>query len=891
MDRASADQTPKTVYLKDYTPPDYGIDRVQLRFDLGEESTTVTAALSVVRQSHGEQSQSRPLVLDGQELELLALRIDGATLRPDRYQVTDSHLIIPEVPDAFELEIVTRIRPQDNTSLEGLYKSSGNFCTQCEAEGFRKITYFLDRPDVMAVYTTTLVADKDQYPILLSNGNLIEQGELEDGRHWATWHDPFKKPSYLFALVAGHLKRLEDTFTTRSGRQITLHIYVEPENIDQCDHAMASLKKAMRWDEDVFGLEYDLDIYMIVAVGDFNMGAMENKGLNVFNTKYVLAKPDTATDMDYWGIEGVIAHEYFHNWTGNRVTCRDWFQLSLKEGLTVFRDQEFSADMGSRGVKRISDVRILRSSQFAQDAGPMAHPVRPDSYMEINNFYTVTVYNKGAEVIRMMHTLLGKQGFRRGIDLYFARHDGQAVTTDDFVAAMEDANGADLQQFRRWYYQAGTPEIKAEGEFDQNTDTYTLKVRQSCPPTPGQSHKEPFHIPITLALLSSDGQELPLQLEDETSPAGTQRVLQLAEAEQVFRFVNVSTPVTPSLLRGFSAPVKLDAGYTDADLMFLLAHDKDSFNRWDAAHTLAIRTILKLVEERRQGQVWQLPETFVNAFAQALGDASADPALLNQLLILPDETYLAEQMNVVDVDGIHEARDFVRQSFAKSVKDLLLAQHAANSDSGEYKTDSLSVGRRSLKNRCLDYLMQLNEPTIRQRCLQQYQHANNMTDTLSALSMLANCDCPERRPTLDDFYQHWQQEPLVLDKWFTLQATSQLPGTLEEVKTLLKHPAFNLKNPNKVRALISAFCQGNPVRFHAIDGSGYTFLTEQVLALNAVNPQIAARLMGSFTRWRKYDPQRQMLMRHQLERILSAPQLSPDVYEIAAKSFDVDEKL
>ncbi|NJN45457.1 MAG: aminopeptidase N, partial [Candidatus Competibacteraceae bacterium] len=549
--------SPRAIHLKDYTPPTFLIDTVNLRFELGEDATFVHSRLSLRRNPESTEAGTASLVLDGQQLELVELRLDGRTLTPEHYTVDADQLTLPQVPNSFQLEITTRIYPQNNTALEGLYQSSGNFCTQCEAEGFRKITYFLDRPDVMAVYTTTVVADKTRYPVLLSNGNCIDSGDLPGGRHWATWHDPFKKPSYLFALVAGHLQRITDTFTTQSGREVALHIYVEPENIDQCDHAMASLKKAMTWDEATFGREYDLDIYMIVAVGDFNMGAMENKGLNVFNTKYVLAKPETATDADYLGIEGVIGHEYFHNWTGNRITCRDWFQLSLKEGLTVFRDQEFTADMSSRAVKRIDDVRILRSAQFPQDAGPMAHPVRPDAYIEINNFYTVTVYNKGAEVIRMMQALLGQDGFRRGMDLYFERHDGQAVTTDDFVQAMEDANGVDWQQFRRWYTQAGTPEITAQGSYDPDTQSYTLTLRQSCPPTPGQDHKKPFHIPVALGLLDSAGRSLPLQLENESAPVGDHRVLELREAEQQFRFINVPDSPLPSLLRGFSAPVKL----------------------------------------------------------------------------------------------------------------------------------------------------------------------------------------------------------------------------------------------------------------------------------------------------------------------------------------------
>ncbi|MEE4376845.1 MAG: aminopeptidase N [Candidatus Competibacteraceae bacterium] len=876
--------SPRAIHLKDYTPPPFLIDTVDLRFELGEDATLVHSRMAFRRNPEWAEQDSTPLVLAGQQLELIEIRLDGRTLTPEHYTVDADHLTLSQVPSTFELEITTRIYPQNNTALEGLYQSSGNFCTQCEAEGFRKITYFLDRPDVMAVYTTTVVADKTRYPVLLSNGNLVDSGELAHDRHWATWHDPFKKPSYLFALVAGHLRRITDTFTTLSGREVALHIYVEPENIDQCDHAMASLKKAMAWDEATFGREYDLGIYMIVAVGDFNMGAMENKGLNVFNTKYVLAKPETATDADYQGIEGVIGHEYFHNWTGNRITCRDWFQLSLKEGLTVFRDQEFTADMSSRPVKRIDDVRILRSVQFPQDAGPMAHPVRPDSYIEINNFYTVTVYNKGAEVIRMMQTLLGRAGFRRGMDLYFERHDGQAVTTDDFVKAMEDANGVDWEQFRRWYTQAGTPEVNAEGSYDAADNCYTLTLRQSCPPTPGQDHKEPFHIPVALGLLDSTGRSLPLQLDNESEPVGDYRVLELRTTEQQFRFINVPDSPLPSLLRGFSAPVKLLADYSDDDLMFLLAHDSDPFNRWEAGQQLTIRTVLRLVEDRQRGRSWDLPEAFSGAFGQALATSNQDPALLARILTSPDEIVLAEHMDVVDVDGIHEARQFVQRVLAERLREHLAAVYATYNQAKEYRIDADSMGQRSLKNRCLDYLMQLDDPEWRQRCLQQFQSAANMTDQLGALGLLVNFDCSERSEALVHFEQHWGKDPLVMDKWFSLQAMSRLPGTLSEVNRLMAHPAFTIKNPNKVRALIGAFCHSNPFRFHAADGAGYAFLSEQVLTLNAMNPQIAARLVGAFTRWRKYDANRQALMKAELERILATPDLSPDVYEIVAKS-------
>jgi aminopeptidase N len=876
-------QTPKTTRLADYAPPAYRIPTVDLRFELGEDSTLVHCRLRIVRANATPAGTA--LALDGQHLELVALELDGTPLAAGRYQVDADRLTLLDPPAEFELAVVTRIRPQDNAALQGLYQSSGNFCTQCEAEGFRRITYFLDRPDVMAVFTTTLVADKARYPVLLSNGNPVAAGEMADGRHWVTWHDPFPKPSYLFAVVAGHLQHIEDHFITRSGRTVTLRIYVEPDNIDQCDHAMYSLKQAMAWDEERFGLEYDLDLYQIVAVGDFNMGAMENKGLNVFNTKYVLAKPDTATDADYQGILGVIGHEYFHNWTGNRVTCRDWFQLSLKEGLTVFRDQEFSADLGSRGVKRIEDVRVLRASQFPQDAGPLAHPVRPDSYIEINNFYTVTVYNKGAELIRMMQTLLGRDGFRRGMDLYFQRHDGQAVTCDDFVAALADANGADFSQFKRWYHQAGTPELTVSDDYDPAARRYTLTIRQACPPTPGQPRKEPFHIPLALGLLDAEGHDLPLRLEGESASEATTRVLELREPEHTFHFIDVPARPVPSLLRGFSAPVRIDSGASDADLRFRLAHDRDDFNRWDAGQTLAIRTILALVEERQQGRAWTLPESFSAALGRAL-TSGADPALLAQVLTLPGETWLAEQMEVVDVDGIHAARRFVMRTLAERLREPLWATYQAlrAEERAGYRIDSAAIGQRALKNVCLDYLTQIDEADPRALCLRQFREASNMTDQIGALAPLVHCDGPERTEALAEFYQCWRREALVVDKWLTLQASSRLPGALDTVKALMAHEAFNLRNPNKVRALIGVFSQANPWHFHAANGSGYTFLADRILDLDAFNPQIAARLMAAFARWRKYDSIRQQGMRDQLERILAAPTLSPDVYEIAAKS-------
>ncbi len=874
---------PQTIYLKDYTPPLYLIDTVDLRFELGEDQTVVHSRLAM-RRNGGADDANPPLVLSGERLELCAVTLDGMPLAADRYTVDEECLAIEDLPEAFVLEIETRIKPQENTSLEGLYKSSGNFCTQCEAHGFRKITYFLDRPDVMAVYTTTLVADKARYPVLLSNGNLADGGEYEDGRHWATWQDPHKKPAYLFALVAGDLKWQEDTYLTRSGREVRLRIYVQAHNIDKCDHAMASLKRAMRWDEETYGLEYDLDIYMIVAVDDFNMGAMENKGLNVFNSKYVLARPDTATDADYVAIEGVIGHEYFHNWTGNRVTCRDWFQLSLKEGLTVFRDQEFTADMNSRPVKRIDDVRMLRTHQFAEDASPMAHPVRPDSYIEINNFYTVTVYEKGSEVVRMYHTLLGEEGFRKGLDLYFQRHDGQAVTTDDFCAAMADANGVDLTQFKRWYEQAGTPVLKVTDAWDEASGTYTLTAEQSCAPTPGQAQKQTLLIPIALGLVGRDGRDLPLQLEGEAAAQGESRVLQFTETSGSFRFVGLPERPVPSLLREFSAPVKLEYDYSDEALIFLMAHDNDPFNRWEASQQLAIRTLAGLMEDYSHQHALGIAPEVVDAYRRLLEEREEDPALIAEAAALPTQAYLAELFEPVDPGAIHAVRQFMRRTLAACLEDVFVRLYEQSHDAGEYRFDARAVARRQLKNTALGYLMELDDARIHERCFAQFEQGHNMTDVLAALRALSHVDCEQREQALQRFEAQWRHDTLVMDKWFSLQAMSQRPGTLDEVRRLMSHPLFEIKNPNKVRALVGAFAQGNPVNFHDPRGAGYAFLADQILTLDPLNPQVAARLAKALSRWRHYEPKRQALMKRQLERIVGAGGLSKDVYEIASKS-------
>ncbi len=872
----------QTIRLEDYEPPTHLVDDVELHFDLEPQRTRVRARLCM-RANPARTDRSTGLRLAGRNLALVRVSLNGRQLAEDAFQQDDEGLTVSSVPESFEIETLVEINPEANTALEGLYRASGIYCTQCEPEGFRKITFYPDRPDVMARFTVTVAGPLADCPVLLSNGNLVASGPLDDGRHFATFEDPFPKPSYLFALVAGKLTAIEDRFVTRSGREVGLQIYVEERNRDRCEHAMRSLQNAMRWDEEVFGLEYDLDEYKIVAVDDFNMGAMENKGLNVFNSKYVLAKPETATDADFQGVEGVIAHEYFHNWTGNRVTCRDWFQLSLKEGLTVFRDQEFSSDMGSRAVKRISDVRLLRNVQFPEDDGPMAHPVRPASYVEINNFYTSTVYNKGAEVIRMYQTLLGVEGFRKGLELYFERHDGQAVTTDDFLAAMADANEVDLDHFRLWYNQAGTPLLEIEGVHDEDARTFCLRVRQSCPPTPERSDKQPFLIPLHIGLLGPDGSDLPLQMAGEAAASGTSRVLAVTAAEQAFTFINHSAAPVPSLLRGFSAPVKVAYPYSEEELAFLLAHDNDPFNRWEAGQRLASGVLLKMTAACQDGRQPEIDAGFVAAFRTALTDRSADPALLALALTLPSETELAEAMTVADPLAVNAARQSLRRSLADGlVAEFDLVMDSMR-DTGLYQPTAEAIGRRSLKNLCLAYLALRETPEVAALCFEQYSSADNMTDRMAALTCLAYGDLPQREEALSAFYHRFQDDPLVVDKWFSLQATSFRADTFERVKELMEHPAFTMKNPNRVRALIGAFAHGNPSRFHAPDGSGYSFLADRVIELDTLNPQVAARLVSALSRWRRYDEKRQSQMRSQLERI-SRLVKSRDVGEIVAKS-------
>lgn len=862
---------PQAKYRKDYRAPDYTITDVALDFDLSADDTVVTAVSHLVRQ--GEHAQ--PLVLNGEGLTLVSVAVNGQPVTD--YQQDSHSLTINGLPAECELTIITRFSPAKNTALSGLYQSGEALCTQCEAEGFRRITYFLDRPDVLARYQTKITADKARYPYLLSNGNRVASGELADGRHWMQWSDPFPKPSYLFALVAGDFDVLRDTFTTRSGRDVALELYVDRGNLDRADWAMESLKQSMRWDERRFGLEYDLDIYMIVAVDFFNMGAMENKGLNVFNSKFVLAKAETATDTDYLDIERVIGHEYFHNWTGNRVTCRDWFQLSLKEGLTVFRDQEFSSDLGSRAVNRINNVRVMRGAQFAEDASPMAHPIRPDKVIEMNNFYTVTVYEKGSEVIRMMHTLLGEEAFQAGMRLYFERHDGSAATCEDFVKAMEDASGIDLTQFRRWYSQAGTPQLQVRDEYDAKQQVYRLHVRQSTPPTPEQTEKMALHIPLDIELYAEDGAVIPLQ----SGGQAVSSVLNVTEPEQTFVFEQVPQAPVISLLREFSAPVKLDYLYTDKQLTFLMAHARNDFARWDAAQMLIGKYVRLNVANWQAGNAQELPIEVVDAFRAVLLDEQLDPALAALILTLPKETELAELFDLIDPDAIRAVREFIRDELVLELNDELRAVYQAHV-LPEYRVEHADIARRALRNTCLSYLAFAEGADALVR--RQYEQADNMTDTLAALSAAVSAELPCRDNLMQHFADKWQHDGLVMDKWFMLQATSPAANVLENVKALMQHPSFSLANPNRTRSLIGAFASGNPSAFHAKDGSGYRFLTDVLVELNSRNPQVASRLIEPLIRLGRYDAERQQLMREQLLRLQKLDNLARDLFEKITKS-------
>lgn len=870
--------SPQTTYLNDYHVPDYLIHHVELTITLDPQHTYIVSKLSLQRNLASDR-QHAPLKLLGELLELVSLTLEGQKLTHQDYQLTDESLTLKQLPgtEKFTLIIENIINPQANTALEGLYLSNGMLCTQCEAEGFRKITYYLDRPDVMAKFTTTLIANKNQYPVLLSNGNKIATGELENNRHWVKWEDPFAKPCYLFALVAGQLDVVEDSFITMTGRKISLQIFVEENDNNKCAHAMQSLKQAMAWDEKVYRREYDLDLYMIVAVSHFNMGAMENKGLNIFNTQFVLASPDTATDTDYEQIAGVIAHEYFHNWSGNRITCRDWFQLSLKEGFTVFRDQEFTADHSSQSVKRIEDVNLLRVRQFAEDAGPLAHPIRPESYIEINNFYTLTVYEKGAEVVRMLHTLLGQQKFHAGSDLYFKRHDGQAVTCDDFIQAMEDANHIDLGQFKRWYSQVGTPVVHVSQHYEKLANTLTLTLEQHS------QSPEPLQIPLKIGLLASDGNLAKIKLKEQ-SIATDELILELTERKQRFVFKALQQQPVISLLRGFSAPIKLTITQSLEELAFLLRYDTDPFNRWEAWQKLATTLIFALIDDLQQQRSLTLNPILIDTVAHLLAQDWQDLSYLSLLLALPTEVCLAEQMEVIDVDSIHCAREFVSYQLAQKLQTQFYALYQNYHQPNSTGVDTLTIGKRRIKNCCLSYLAQLESEMPKQLTAVQFETATTMTDQIAALGMMINNQHPAKTESLKIFYQQWQHEALVINKWFSLQASACLPNTFTDVQTLRQHSAFDLKNPNRMRALIGAFSQNNPVCYHAKNGEGYQFLADNVIALNSINPQIASRMVTALTQWRRFDKQRQQLMIEQLERIIQTGAVSNNVYELVSKS-------
>jgi len=875
--------TPVVHHLKNYQAPQFEVISVYLEFDLKPENTDVTNVMQVKSLNHHDFMQ-----LDGESLELTSVLIDGVDITKHCEQTTEALKIPTAGLDTFELIIRTTINPQGNTALEGLYRTSGNYCTQCEAEGFRKISYFFDRPDVLTLFTTKIIADKADNSVLLSNGNLIESGELDNERHYAVWQDPFKKPCYLFALVAGNLECVQDTYQTSDKRDIDLRIYVEPKNIDKCEHAMASLIKSMKWDEERFGLIYDLDIYMIVAVDDFNMGAMENKGLNVFNSKFVLAKPETATDIDYEGIEAVIGHEYFHNWTGNRVTCRDWFQLTLKEGLTVFRDQEFTADMLSPAVKRIEDVKRLRSNQFPEDAGPMSHPIQPQSYIEMNNFYTMTVYEKGAEVVRLYHSLLGEDGFRKGMNLYFKRHDGQAVTVEDFRNAMADANNLDLSQMHQWYLQSGTPVLSVKTEYDVVTKKFIVNCSQNIPKLTDDF--EPLLMPIKMALYSDDGNLQPLHSNEQNSErvlvTGNEAILKLTQKSESFVFENIEVEPVVSFLRGFSAPVILEYDQSNEDLAKLVTFDSDSFVRWESMQTLALREVTRNISQLESGKTMELSKEFTTAFEGVLKDSSVDNALRALALTLPDLTYIGEQYQQVNVDAVYHVHRWMKILLATQYEELLLQQYSQLNNLNEnYRYQKEDIANRKLKNVCLQYLMLL--PHQIKLGEQQFNHSQNMTDVLAALESLSHTDSLEREACLKSFYSKWKDDSLVLDKWFTLQAASHHIHSLAHVKELVQHPDFVYTNPNRVRSVLGVFGRLNMLGFHQLDGEGYHFLAEQIMKLDAINPQVSARIVAPFTHWQHFDDERQALMKNALQSILDNDNLSKDVYEIVSKSLSL----
>ncbi len=870
----------KRKYLKDYKPPEYLIDKIDLLFELNEDLTRVISTMKI-RRNTKVADKNTPLVFDCRcgPSNIDSVIADDMVLRPDEYEINDDFFILPKVPEKFTLEITSILDPEHNTSLEGLYKSGNTFCTQCEAEGFRKITCFPDRPDVMTCFSCIITADKIKYPVLLSNGNLIKKGDLPNGRHYAQWKDPFKKPSYLFALVAGDLICIEDSFTTCSGRDIVLRIYVEYENRNKCEYAMKSLKQAMKWDEERFGREYDLDLYQIVAVNDFNMGAMENKGLNVFNSKYVLAKPETATDTDFMNIQGVIAHEYFHNWTGNRITLRNWFQLSLKEGLTVFRDQEFSSDMNSRGVKRIMDVKKIRVFQFPEDSGPMAHPVRPESYIEMNNFYTTTVYNKGAELIRMIFQILGKATFRQGMDLYFEKFDGMAITIEDFIQVMENVSKMDLSQFRLWYSQSGTPIVEIKREYDAAHRKLSLHFNQYINPDKNQQEKKPMHIPVKIGFINRDGTDITENIlgPDSILP------LHLKAKQETFVFKNVPAGTIPSVFREFSAPVKIENDLSAEELAFLMANDKDEFNRWDAGQQLFLRELISFVDMIHNGE--NLPavsDNLIMTFKKALMDIDADRALLAAILTIPNEHEIAEHFDIIDVNAIHDAWLFLKRTMAEKFKNEFwsIAEKCSGSESLDMSREAMAD--RSLKNLALSYLGVIGTEDIAEMIYNRFLRAVTMTDEIAALSILCNMNSKFTEQSIEKFYLKWKSDPLVIDKWFEVQAGSMLSDTLEKVEKLVCHPDFSLNNPNRVRSLIGIFASQNPINFHRSDGAGYTFVSDRIIELDSINPQIAARLVSAFNNWKRYDQDRKIKMRKELDRIMSSPSLSTDVYEIVS---------
>ena len=863
-----------TIHLKDYTKSDFAIKKVNLDFQLGTDTTRVTAKLQISKTSAHQKS----LVLDGEKLELKELKMDGQSIAQTNYAVDELSLTINSVPNEFSLTIVTELQPQQNTELSGLYQSSGTFCTQCEAEGFRRITYFLDRPDVLSEYEVTLTAEKARCPVLLANGNPVACGENSDGTHWHHWHDPHPKPSYLFALVAGDMEHISDSFTTSSGKQVALHIYTQAHNINKCDHAMLSLKNSMTWDEEVYGREYDLDVFNMVAVDDFNMGAMENKGLNIFNSKYVLADQESATDTDYQGIEAVIGHEYFHNWSGNRVTCRDWFQLSLKEGFTVFRDQEFSADMGSRGVKRILDVQALRTYQFKEDAGPMAHPIRPDSYQEINNFYTVTIYEKGAEVIRMLHRLVGAMGFRKATDYYFDRFDGQAVTTEDFVRSIEKTNDIELNQFRLWYSQAGTPLVTAKQQYDLGSGVLTLSLQQSCAATPGQSEKLAFQIPIAMALFGANGK----LIEEKT--------LLLSKAKQHFDFGDLVEQPVVSLLRGFSAPINLEFEQSDDELAHLIRHENDGYAAWQAMQQLSLNLLLPAIKQpaaQKDKGVFDegAYQRLLQVFSTLLGNEVEDKAILAEMLTLPGTAYLAELCKPINPQRIVNCKENLLHRLANDLQSQLNGVYLANQRVEKFRLDALAMAERKLKNTALSLLLATEKPNYHELAVKQYQQASNMTDRLAAFVALIHSGYTDKKGLIADFYTQWQNNTLVLDKWFAVQATIPNPeqDVLASVMDLMKHSAFSISNPNKVRSLIGAFTS-NMRAFHRQDGAGYELLADIIIKLNEINPQIGARLASTFNNWRAYDGPYSDNMKTQLERIKHEDNLSRDISEIVGKA-------